>query len=166
MWWEVSIYKSIKIPQAKKAADSCKKDCLVCQYKCYCTTESQLLHLTGWMWTSVSWQRQLYSMHGVFPSPGNSAELVLVWRSLLWLERLVWVFEVCLYVALGLGKICPVYLRCDCSQLRWSVMFSAPQLWAQKGWLWWNSRILAQLKSAVVCWAPRRGGVADAVDLV
>lgn len=88
MWWEVSIYKSIKIPQAKKAADSCKKDCLVCQYKCYCTTESQLLHLTGWMWTSVSWQRQLYSMHGVFPSPGNSAELVLVWRSLLWLERL------------------------------------------------------------------------------
>lgn len=104
MWWEVSIYKSIKILQAKKATDSCKKDCLVCQCKCYCTTESKLLHLTGWMWTSVSWLRQLYSMHGLFPSPPGT-QLNLFWCRDLCYGRRAW-----------FG-----YLRSDCLLL-WDLM--------------------------------------------
>lgn len=120
--------------------------------------------LAGCELLSAGWDSSIQCM-GFFLPPGNSAELVLVQRSLLWPEGLVWIFKVWLFVALGLnGRVCPVYLRWACNELCWSVVLSAPQLWARVGWLWWNSWILAQLTSGMVCWAPTRGGVADAVD--
>lgn len=119
MRWEIAIYKSIKILQAKKLQTVVRKIVLSVSANAIIQLNHNWLHSTGCIWTSVSCYRQLYSLCkvGVFFSfPRNSAELVLMWRSLLWLEHFIWIFKVFLLVEnlsciiLELGS--PAWWRC------------------------------------------------------